>query len=108
MSAVPIAVPVPALYGTSQSVKQILSKIYTSCGRWPHDFLGQKAPEQWTKAFVEKFSSVVTNSVANNDLAELLAFLEARQNATLVVEDLVAAQNWQNEKRALRRSSRVS
>ncbi|KAI6750736.1 hypothetical protein HG530_014632 [Fusarium avenaceum] len=105
MSAVPIAVPVPALYGSSQSVKQILSKINSSCGRWPHDFLGQKAPEQWTKAFVEKLFSLVTNSVANNDFAELLAFLEARENAALVVEDLVAAQNWQNEKRALRRSS---
>lgn len=106
MSAVPIAVP--ALYGTSQSVKQILSKIHSSSGRWPHDFLGRKAPEQWTKAFVEKLSSFVANSVANNDFAELLTFLEARENATLVVEDLVAAQKWQNEKRALRRSSRVS
>ncbi|KAM0233289.1 hypothetical protein ACHAP5_010472 [Fusarium lateritium] len=103
MSAVPIAVP--ALYGSSNSVKQILSKIFSSSGRWPHDFLGRKAPEQWTKAFVEKLSSVVTNSVANNDFAGLLAFLEARPSATLTVEDVVAAQNWQNERRASRRSS---
>ncbi|KAM0186820.1 hypothetical protein ACHAPI_011484 [Fusarium lateritium] len=103
MSAVPIAVP--ALYGSSNSVKQILSKIHSSSGRWPHDFLGRKAPEQWTKSFVEKLSSVVTNSVANDDFAALLAFLEARQSATVTVDDVVAAQKWQNERRASRRSS---
>ncbi|RGP58394.1 hypothetical protein FSPOR_11895 [Fusarium sporotrichioides] len=69
-------VTIPEQYGAlSDYIGGKLLRVHTTCGRWPHEFLGDKSPESFSKRFVDALLSVVTLCVKNDDFASLVRFV---------------------------------
>ncbi|KAM0433225.1 hypothetical protein ACHAQK_009274 [Fusarium lateritium] len=98
----------PAVYGSSlgPAQQQLIAKIRSACGQWPHEFLGPASPPSWPKALLDLLSPLVTRAVQNGDFATLVEYLCRAQ--PLTVDRVRKAKSWYNDRRALGRATRLS
>ncbi|KAM0427067.1 hypothetical protein ACHAQK_012228 [Fusarium lateritium] len=85
---------------------KVLRKIHRSCARWPHVFLADKSPEQWSKLFVEKLTALVLAAMSIDNFPALVAFFQRRDTDRIALDDIAAAREWQNGKISSRRRQR--